>query len=155
MDITTVWLADIDRLHADWAIDPPDLEADADLRTAVIISLFTDRLAAVDDEPPDPSDPDRRGWWGDTGTDPPDNIGSKLWLYTRTVWTDAVRLAIEDAGRAALQWMLDDGAADEVIVSAVRSEIGRIDLSVAIQRDGNRVFAGTYGWAWAQEFGRS
>ena len=123
VDITTVWQADIDALHGDWMIDPPDLESDADLRTAVLISLFTDRLAAPDDELPEPSDPDRRGWWGDTGSDPPDNIGSKLWLYTRTVWTDEVRLGIQQAAQNALQWMIDDGAADEVIVSAVRTEI--------------------------------
>jgi phage gp46-like protein len=155
MDIAHVWNPDIQALYGDWVIDPPDLESDLDLRTAVIISLFTDRLADADDALPDPSDPDRRGWWGDTGNDPPANIGSKLWLYTRTVWTDEVRLGIEEAAQLALQWMLDDGAADEVTVSAVRSEMGRIDLSVIIQRDGSRVFAGTYGWAWAQEFGRS
>jgi phage gp46-like protein len=154
MDIAHVWNADPEALYGDWLIDPPDLESDADLRTAVIISLFSDRLAATDDELPSMSDPDRRGWWGDTGTDPPDNIGSKLWLYSRTVWTEPVRLGIEEAARNALQWMLDDGAADEVLVSAVRSEMGRIDLYVVIQRDGQRVFAGTYGWAWAQEFGR-
>jgi phage gp46-like protein len=152
MDITHVWHADPLTLYGDWVIDPPDLESDADLRTSVIISLFTDGLAAPDDQLPDPSDPDRRGWWGDTGTDPPQNIGSKLWIYTRAKWTDEVRLGIEETARASLQWMLDDGAADQVIVTATRDEIGRINLSIVIERDGNRVFSGTYGWAWAQEF---
>lgn len=152
MDIRTVWNADIDALHGDWLIDPPDLADDADLQTAVLISLFSDRLAALDDTLPDPSANDRRGWWGDTGTDPPENIGSKLWLYTRARWTEEVRIGIEEAARQALQWCLDDDVADSVECTAEMAEIGRINLSVILLRQGTRVFAGTYGWAWAQEF---
>ena len=157
MDIAHVWtaLATAGTFNLDWAIDPPDLQSDHDLQTAVIISLFTDGLAPADAELPDQSTSDRRGWWGDTSNDPPANIGSTLWLYSRTVWTDAVRLAIEDAARAALQWMLDDNAADDITVDATRPEMGRIDLHIVIERAGRAVFAQTFGWAWAQQFGRT
>ena len=155
-DIAHVWTAQAvgGALNFDWAIAPPDLLSNADLETSVVISLFSDGLAPPDAELPDPTTTDRRGWWGDTGSDPPENIGSLLWLYTRTVWTDQVRLGIEEAARNALAWMLDDDAADEVNVTAVRSNLGQIDLSVTIQRNGNRVFARTWAWAWAQQFGR-
>ena len=35
------------------------------LASAVIISLFTDRRASVDDRLPDFNSTDRKGWWGD------------------------------------------------------------------------------------------
>ena len=73
----------------DYAVAAGDLAADNGLKTAVLISLFTDRLAAADDEIPDGTE-DRRGWWGDMPADgsapsgaPPDPIGSRLWLLAR------------------------------------------------------------------------
>ena len=53
---------------ADLSILGGDLATDDGLRTAVIISLFTDARARADDPLPE-ADADRRGWWGDCGSD--------------------------------------------------------------------------------------
>lgn len=58
-DISSFW--DIERLVAEWREGNGDLVNGDDLQTAMIISLFTDRVARDDD---DIDGEDRRGWWG-------------------------------------------------------------------------------------------
>lgn len=93
-----------------------DLEEDPGIRTAVVISLFTDARAADDDELPAGQD-DRRGWWGDllAGVDG-DAIGSRRWLYLREKQTTETAEKIREADLAALQWLIDDGIAAAVAV---------------------------------------
>lgn len=145
-DIRTVW--DVAAARGDWLVEPPDLAHDRDLETAVLISLFTDRLAEPDDALPDPLDRDRRGWWGDTGPSPRDPIGSRLWLLAREKQTNDVRLRAEDYAREALAWMVEDGVADAVDVEASWTRLGMLEVAVTITRAGDRVFAGRYGSMW-------
>ncbi len=63
-DITTIW--DEEQSIGDWQSGQGDLLSGNDLETAILISLFTDRLARADD---DFDGDDRRGWWGDTDAD--------------------------------------------------------------------------------------
>jgi phage gp46-like protein len=102
----------------DWAIEGPSLEADDGLETAVIISLFTDRRANADDVLPDGGD-DRRGWWGDGWPDVDrDKIGSRLWLLSREKDMRQVVNRAREYARESLQWLIDDGVARQVEVSA-------------------------------------
>ena len=58
-----------------------DLLTDEAMETAVLMSLFTNRRASLD-EVDDPDD--RQGWWGDQVAEiKDDQIGSKLWLLRR------------------------------------------------------------------------
>lgn len=106
-DIQTVW--DTTNSRGEYQIKDGSLQSGKDVETAVLISLFTDRIAGVNDELPDATNNtknDRRGWWGDTGQPYP--IGSRLYLLDRKkapmlIEKDAVNYATE-----ALQWMLDD-----------------------------------------------
>ena len=108
-DIQTVW--DTTNCVGDYALKDGSLQAGKDVETAILISLFTDRIADINDELPDATNNtrnDRRGWWGDTGQAYP--IGSRLYLLDRRkaplfVEKDAVNYATE-----ALQWMIDDNA---------------------------------------------
>lgn len=114
-------------------------EPAAALRTAVLISLFTDRRAAVDDTLPDNTG-DRRGWWGDFAPAVEgDQIGSRLWLLARGKRTaETIRLA-RDYALEALQWLVLDGVAATLDVQAEgRGESG-IAIAVFITRpDGGR-----------------
>ena len=56
---------------------------DDDLGEAVLISLFTDRQAAVTDELP-PGSANRRGWWADCLDNKNEKIGCRQWLLTGT-----------------------------------------------------------------------
>jgi phage gp46-like protein len=106
---------DNDAWSADLAILNGNLAADDGLRTAVIISLFTDRRALDDDVLP--VGDDRRGWWGDCANDDPnDRIGSRRWLLVREKATDAVATRARDYDREALAWLVTDGIAASVAV---------------------------------------
>lgn len=101
-DIRTVWNAD--ELHADWLEMAGALSSGGDFQTAVIISLFTDRVARADDAV---DDGNRRGWWGDSTEQ--NQLGSRLWLIRREKLTREVALRAEEYSREALKWLVDDG----------------------------------------------
>jgi len=134
-DIALVW--DPALACADITVSKGDLVADRGLRTAVLISLFTDELARPDDALPDGTD-DRRGWWGDTPVEgeSPDPIGSRLWLLARAKRTEETRRRAETYAQDALTWLVADGVAAAVAVAASwggdRGE--QLQLRVAIER---------------------
>ncbi|TCS35804.1 phage gp46-like protein [Paucimonas lemoignei] len=122
---------------ADLVIDGIFLAEDDGLLTAVVMSLFTDRQANPDDKLPnaDLGDDDRRGWWGDEfNEDPRDRIGSRLWLNEAAKQLPAVLERDRKYAQEALQWMVDDGIASRVVVSALSPRQGIRALNVAIYR---------------------
>lgn len=97
------------------------LVMDDSLNTAVVLSLFTDARAAGG-EPLPLNQTDRRGWCGeevfaqDGGKT--DRWGSLLWLYFVSKQTGDVLEKARFAAWEALQWLVRDGIAARVEVSA-------------------------------------
>jgi phage gp46-like protein len=91
------------------------------LEAAVLVSLFTDVLAEADEMTDPLLGPDRRGWWSDSGLPADQRMGSKIWLRRRDTRTEANRLLLQRAAEDALQWLIDDGIAAAVEVTAVFS----------------------------------
>ena len=121
-------------LDADLKIENGDYSEDKGLQTAVLISLYTDRYVDPEDLPPNISDP--QGWWGDSLLDKEgDRWGSRLWVYDRIgkINTDT-RNGMRSACEEALEWMVDEGIAEKVVVSAVLVQNTRIDISIEIYR---------------------
>ncbi|HKD77034.1 MAG TPA: phage GP46 family protein [Ktedonobacterales bacterium] len=145
-DIRTTFYPDL--LYGDWNVAPPALESGFALETAVLISLFSDRLADVDEVLPGYSG-DRRGWWADTDSQH-GPIGSRLWLLHREKQTNEVRLRAEEYARESLQWLLDDDVADTVDIDAQWLRLGWLQLAIDIRRQQRRLFHGRYEWSWEQ-----
>lgn len=127
-------LFDNDAWAADFAIRGGDLMMDVGLRTAVLLSLFTDARALDDDVLPDGAD--RRGWWGDCANDDPnDRIGSRLWLLAREKVVETTAIRARDICRAALAWMVEDGvvAAVEVACTLYRVTAARTTGAMLIR----------------------
>lgn len=150
LDIALVWNAQLGR--ADLQMNGGDLLADTGLQTAVIISLFTDRLAEPGDVIPDGS-ADRRGWWGDMPVDPAaqdagpqDLIGSRLWLLHRALQTQNTLNRAEAYAKEALAWMISDGIAGSVEAVATFPRLGWIELTVTIDQQGSLT---TFSLPWA------
>jgi phage gp46-like protein len=122
-DLALVWNADA--LAADLLLGNGQLATDAGMRTAILISLFSDARAADDEELPEAGS-DRRGWWGDAfarearpdaGTARDVNrIGSLLWLLSRSKITARVQAQAQQACEEALAWLVRDGIASAVRV---------------------------------------
>jgi phage gp46-like protein len=102
-DISTIWSPV--NLRGDWLLAGTQLQSGQDLVSAVLISLFSDRIANPDDVIPDGTN-DPRGWWGDDAAHP---IGSRLWLLSRAKQTTDTLARAQTYIAEALQWLIDDG----------------------------------------------
>lgn len=147
-------------LSADMAVANGDLLAEAGLQTAVLISLFTDRRADPEDVLPPGAD--RRGWWADwysdevidqivagVGIAPPDRIGSRLWQLSREKQLPAVLIRAQDYAAEALAWLVDDGVAASVDVTAEVVARGILGLGIAITRPDGTVQNLKFYYAWS------
>lgn len=122
-DIALTW--DADAFAADLLLQQGQLASDEGMRTAILISLFSDARAPEDAELPERGD-DRRGWWGDSyatdaGPDAgsardPQRIGSLLWLLRRAKVTSQTLLTARQYAEQALAWLVRDGVASAVRV---------------------------------------
>lgn len=131
-DAALLLAADVDVAHVDLGVDGGQLVPDHGLVTSVALSLFTDRLAESDDRLPTP-DGDRRGWWADSfpvvfG----DRWGSRLWLLHREKQTQQTLNRAEEYVRESLEWLVEDGIASAVEVSAswLAREVMAIEVSL-------------------------
>ncbi|HBD37518.1 phage GP46 family protein [Cupriavidus sp. UBA2534] len=142
-DTTTIWGTANSR--GDWQMSGALLTTGNDLETALLISLFTDRVAEPEDVIPDGSN-DPRGWWGDEfGTV---KIGSRLWLLDRSKQTQETLQRAYDYIVEALQWMIDDGVVAKFDVYVEWTAAGELGAQVvAYKQDGSTV-AKAYSWAW-------
>ena len=146
MDAALVF--DPDTVTADIGVAAGDLVHEDGLKTAVLISLFTDRRAEADDALP-ADDSDRRGWWGDLV--PPaegDRIGSKLWLLTREKTTREVLNRAREYARESLEWLIEDGIADRLEVDAEYIRMGFLGLAIRIFRPDLREIDFQFQLAW-------
>ena len=132
-------------LVADFDILNADLATDDGLQTALLISLFSDRLANADDVLPAGSD--RRGWWGDAYADVPgDLIGSRLWLLDRAKQVPATLVAAEAYAQEALAWMIEDVVAASVTCTASFPQLGYLGLGVVVTKPGGGLSRFSYVW---------
>ena len=143
-DLALAW--DPNLGEADLFLQGFDLATDDGLRTAVIISLFTDRRARDDDTLPDPGG-DRRGWWADSVAPAVvgDELGSRLWLLEREKRSPAVIERVRTYSAEALAWLREDGVGQDVIVTAEAFGHSGIAIRVEIPRALN---PGRYDFVW-------
>jgi len=125
-DITTVW--DVKNGIGDWVLGGASLESGQDLSTAILISLFTERLAYPSDDVPDG---DRRGWWAD---DPNHLIGSRLWLLNRVKAPLNVPQLAKSYAAEGLQWLIDDGIVASFDITATWVKPNQLDMTITANK---------------------
>lgn len=121
------------------------LAADHDIKTAVLISLFTDRRAEADDVLPDAA-ASRRGWWGDALNTR--RIGSRLWLLAREKQLREVLNRAREYADEALAWLVEEGVARRVVVTAEIVRTGWLGLAVEVARERSAPARFRYEFAW-------
>lgn len=142
-DIKTVW--DVDASLGDWRAGHGGLLDGDDLHTAILLSLFTDRLARADD---DIDGDDRRGWWGDSGAT--SAIGSRLWLLRRQKLTTQVAIKAEDYAREALAWLMEDAVVSAISPRAKIIFPNTLLLIIAYQQPGKTQSSVKFSWVWEE-----
>ena len=115
----------------DWTITGGEVATGGDLLTAVLVSLFTDKVLPDDQPSPDGSN-DPRGWWADIYTEDP--IGSLLWTLSRATITNSTELlgAAQKMCLDALNWMIGDGVASAIQVNTQWLAAGQMGISIVI-----------------------
>lgn len=142
-DTTTSW--DVANARGDWSMAGALLATGDDLSTAILISLFTDRIAEPDDAITDGTN-DPRGWWGDQFSTVP--IGSRLWLLDRSKQTQETLQRAYDYIVEALQWMIDDGVVAKFDVRVEWTKAGMLGAQVVAYKQDGTTVASAYSWAW-------
>lgn len=114
-----------------------DLANDDGLKTAIYISLFSDRRVNEEELPIE--EKERRGHWADALNDTGDLLGSKLWLLKRQKITPQLLIQAKQYCEEALAWLVEDGIADEVQVVTERLELYQVSIEIELLRrhDGN------------------
>jgi len=126
--------------------DESDFAEAFDLENAVLISLFTNRRSDSDDDIPN-----AEGWEGDTiREDGSPIIGSKLWILQRSKIMPNTLIRAENYATESLQWLIDDGIAASITVSASYFDkaLGVMSLDVEITRPQGEDLR--YEFAWNQ-----
>lgn len=132
----------------DLRVDRGDLAIDSGLRTAVLLSLFTDARAELEELPP--GETWRRGYWADELAEVTnDRHGSKLWLLTREKQTQEVAERAREYCEEALAWLLDDGIAKSVRVSTAFVARGNLGIEIEIERPGGDRSSFRFDYVWS------
>lgn len=102
------------------------------LARAVIISIFAWRRAHDDDDLPAQT---RNGWWGDSYADiAGDQIGSRLWLLSRSKLTQDTLARAREYVEESLAWLLEDRIARDVSVDVGKSGIDTMVITVVVTK---------------------
>lgn len=118
--------------HADVSFEDGQLVTEPGLVTAILISLYTNKR--------DPSRQrgDQGGWWGTVLDEQGDEMGSLLWTLARELPTERTRQRAEAYAGESLAWMVADGIAEAVTVTAEwqrpTPNVARLTLAVDIKR---------------------
>lgn len=144
-DIETFIFNDTLGSSCDFGLTSGALSADHDIKTAVLLSLFSDRRAEQDDVLPDES-ASRRGWWGDALN--ARRLGSRLWLLGREKQLREVVVRAREYAEEALAWLVEEGIAKRVVVTAEIVQTGWIGLSIRVERERAAPASYRYQFAW-------
>ena len=120
-----------DGAGADFVLEAGDFKLDYGLRTNVFVSLYSDARAPDADEQPYSEHENPRGWWGDRADM---RLGSKLWLLERGKLIEGLLADVEAWAKESLAWLVDDGIARSVTVTATRGGDERLDLVIVLER---------------------
>ena len=118
-----------------------------DLARAVVNSLFSWARAEDDDERPTES---KMGWWADSYSDDEDKFGSRLWLLMRSSLTSETLALAEEYALEALQWMIEDDIAAEVMAKAELDGVDRLNLLVEIIRPDKKMLTARFVDVWSK-----
>jgi len=134
-DVSVTW--DAETSLGTFEIVNGDLATGQDLRTAVLISLFSWRRADLEDIP---EDHDPSGYWGDSfAKNRGDRLGSKLWLLLREKVNNQTIQRARDYAAQALQWLIDDGIARRIDITAERNGVDRLDMLIELYKQDSEV----------------
>lgn len=133
----------------DFGLENNDLKLEEGLRTAIAISLFTDKRVSKDEVS---TDQNQRGWWADVISEiKGDEIGSKLWLLEREKQTPEILTRAIGYAKEALNWLIEDEVASTIEVTASFPMRGFLSIAVFITKPNGEKLNYIFDNAWKVE----
>lgn len=142
-----VW--DTAKFRGDWGVTSGDLQTDpGGLRSAVLLSLFTNKRAPSDWTPTAGSPSGRQGVWSDTYDG--FQLGSWLWLLNREFISDsnAVLSRAKDYCLDSLSWLQTSGVVASITVTVGWIASGVMGIVVALTQPQSPPQTFNLSWAW-------
>lgn len=124
-----------DEMCFDLVVKNGEIQKDDSLKTAVLISLFTDARCEKNELPP--GETSLRGFWGDCLFN--ENTGSKLWLLNRTKESNQTLIKVKEYAQDALKWLITDGLAKDVGVNAFYDNKKNLVLNISIYKNDDSI----------------
>ena len=150
--IGDIGLFSIEGLKMDLSIERNDLKSDEGLRTAIVLSLFTDARVTTEELPP--GETWKRGYWADELSDAlNDRHGSKLWLLRREKQTQEVAERAKQYAEESLQWLTEDGIAKSVSVMTEWVTRGTLGIAIEIEKPAGDLAQYKFSFLWASGLG--
>jgi phage gp46-like protein len=88
------------------------------------------------------------GWWGNSVSSPSERVNSEFETINTRTLTNATRLDAEEFARQALAWMIADGIAKKINISATIPAVGMLGLVIEVQQP-DRTSTVRYQVSWA------
>jgi phage gp46-like protein len=138
--------------YSDFQIINNGLGTNRDLLSAIIVSLFSDRLANASDALPDPRSTNRCGWWADSYSAGNVLIGSRLWLLSRSKSSPALLLTAQGYCEEALQWLIDDKVVGAITVRTWFCENNQelLGIAITVYQQGQTPVTISFQYVWTQ-----
>lgn len=134
-----------DDISLDLVVKNGEIQADESLKSAVLISLFTDARCEKTELPS--GEISQRGYFGDAIFG--EKTGSKLWLLNRAKYNNDTLIKAKEYAQNALAWLVVDGLAKEVQVDAFFNEQKEMILNVSIFKNNNDLESITINNLWS------
>lgn len=136
----------------DLMLSGQDLARDDGLESAVLVSLFTDRRANLEQIRAGDDPTDLRGWWGDFNPAVDgDRTGSLFWLLAREKQTRETLARARQYAEQALAWLIDDRVATAVTVQTSYYATGVMRIDVEVIRPNGAKVQYRYDYEWAAQ----
>ena len=134
---------------ADTRMGDDGWETHEGFETAILMSVGTDlRVEGIEDDP--------RGWWADN-LDPKynRNMGNKSWTLHRNRLDQPTLKQLEQYYVGSLAWMVDTGAAIDVVAHASKDGTNRARIQMAIVKPDGSFMLDEFIVPWNAQLGRA
>ena len=122
-------------MNLDLVVKNSEIQTDESLKSAVLVSLFTDVKCEKTELPK--GELSQGGYFGDAIFG--EKTGSKLWLLKRPKYTNETLIKAKEYAQNALAWLVTDKLAQEVDVETAFNDKKSMSLKVSILKNNNEI----------------
>lgn len=134
-----------DDMNLDLVVKNGEIQTDKSLKSAVLVSLFTDARCEKTELPK--GEFSQRGYFGDAIFK--EETGSKLWFLNRSKYTNDTLIKAKEYAKSSLDWIVSDGLAKDIKVDSFFNEQKKLILNISILKNNDEFESITINNLWS------